>query len=138
MTPLEKLAARLRNLSAANAPLPGKKDFIFAERALVRKNIPLLPPAYVDFLKNCNSFRGEGCALFGILPGTQNSLDIVNINFAAFLPPEKEVVILGENEFDFLVFCKTSGTYLIIDKEDLEVLEEYTELEKAICNILKL
>ena len=135
---MKNLTARLRLLTPLPPPEPTAEEIIFAQRALTRFHIAPLPAGYISFLKDCNSVAAEGSSLFGILPAPENPRDIVNANIAWRLPGAAFQIILGENEFDLLIYNHRAGCYQIIDKEDLEVLEEYSELEKAICNILKI
>lgn len=135
---MKKLTARLRLLTPLPPSAPSAEEIIFAQRALTRFHIAALPAEYVSFLKDCNAVAAEGSCLFGILPAADNARDIVNANIAYNLPDKNFQIILGENEFDLLIYNHRTERYQIIDKEDLEVLEEYSELKKAICNILKI
>lgn len=122
---------------AVTAPEFSAENLIFAQRALNRLFIAPIPQEYIIFINLQNSFECSGCRLYGILPGNGNPLDIVNANLCAGLPDSNKKIVLGENEFDYLVFNYDCDAYQIVDKEDFEVLEEYTDLETALNHILK-
>ena len=65
-------------------------------------------------------------------------MDIVNINIFYQDKLPKNNLLIAENEFDFLIYDASHQVYKIIDKQDLNVLEEYASFEQAIENIIKI
>lgn len=135
---MKELAQRLSKRQNESKKLPDLSFLIYANKALERFHYCGLPQAYAEFLKECNGFQGEGCCLYGIYPEQGNFNDIVNANRGSGDFSNKTRIILGENEFDYLIYDKAKEEYQIVDKNDKEVLEEYNDLEEAIIHILKL
>ena len=114
------------------------EELIFAQKALTKFGIAAMPKAFVDLLHHINTLSLEGRHLFGIKPEPLNFMDIVNVNVFQKLASSVDNIILGDNEFDFLVYNQPHQKYLIVDKSDNKVLEEYSDLSSAIYNILKI
>ena len=114
------------------------EELIFAQKALSKFGIAAMPKDFVELLHHINTLSLEGRHLFGIKPEPLNFMDIVNVNVFQKHVSSADNIILGDNEFDFLIYNNLRQSYLIIDKTDNKVLEEYSDLASAIYNILKI
>ncbi|MBO4284674.1 MAG: hypothetical protein J5895_00370 [Alphaproteobacteria bacterium] len=104
-------------------PLEAAK-LIVAQKALAKEGYPLLPADFIDFLKICNGVKGEDSAVLGIEPEDM-LLDIVSFNKAHNAANCK--VILGYDDFCFLVFDASKQCYLLLDREDGEELDDFSK-----------
>lgn len=108
------------------APLP-EKDILLTQRELVREGYPFLPLSYLKFLQAANGVMGVDSALLGIPPTANGELDIVAYN--VMFNQTNNMVIIGYDEFNFLVYNHAVQKYQLIDREDNLVIEEFTEDE---------
>ena len=108
----------------AGEPLE-KEAVIVAQKVLYNMGMDFIPQSYVAFLKHYNGIKANGSFLFGAT--VDDDLDIIDQNEQ--LPRPENVILLGCNEFDYLVYNYVLREYQIIDREDFEVLEKYTEKE---------
>lgn len=111
---------------------------ILCQKELVQNGNAMLPDAFLELLHNFNAVSYDGARIFGIAPDKKIFMDIVLANQMSPLAGKQNMVVLGCDEFDYLAYNTQAQTYQIIDKEDLEVLEEYSEIEPAIRHILKI
>lgn len=98
---------------------------IVAQKLLVNSGLDFIPESYINFLKNYNGLKADGAYLFGA--SIDDDLDIVDKNEQ--MPKPFGTLLLGYNEFDSLVFNYQQGLYQIVDREDLKVLDSYSEKE---------
>lgn len=112
-------------------------DFILTQQILKQHNIAPLPQDFITFLKSYNGFENNGGTICGIYKN-KNIDDISILNTSILHPLHKDLVFLGYDDFDYLAYNQRHQVYQIIDKDDLEVLEEYTDLSLAIQHILKI
>ncbi len=134
---MDQLITKLQSLAPQSTGV-SSEDLIFAQKALTKFGIGAMPADFVKILHHVNSLNLEGCRLFGVIPEPLNFMDIVNVNVVQKLPDAGDKIILGDNEFDSLVYVHSKQCYQIIDKSDNEVLEEYKSIEPAIYDILKI
>lgn len=120
------------------APELNAAEIIKCQKSLIKHEIAPLPEAYVEFLHHCNGLRYNGACLSSIYPEQTLFIDILSLNLLLHHPLHRDLIILGFNEFDYLAYNLKWQVYQIIDKDDLEVLEEYTELELALNHFLKI
>ena len=114
------------------------ETLIFAQKALTKFGIAAMPKDFIELLHHINTLSLEGRHLFGVKPEPLYFMDIVNVNVFQKLASAADNIILGDNEFDFLIYNQSRQSYLIVDKSDNKVLEEYSDLPSAIYNILKI
>lgn len=108
-----------------------------AQRILVDNKISPIPNSFLNFLEHFNGIAYNGGEIFGVRPPNNLAGDIVDINLEQEVFIKSKYIILGIDDFDYLVFNNEKSLYQIVDKTDLEVLEEYSEVERAISYILK-
>lgn len=112
-------------------------QIINCQKQLRQNNIAPIPEAYLELLHIYNGLYLNGTWLAGIHDDRTN-LDLCLLNIQAKHPLSRDIIILGCDDFDYLAFNHKWQAYQIIDKDDLEVLEEYQQLEQALNHLLKL
>lgn len=118
-------------------PVDSRK-IILCQKELMKNQIAPIPNPFLELLHTYNAISYDGAEIFGISPNEKFFLDILKANQMSPFTDKTKFVVLGCDEFDYMVYNTTNSTYQIIDKEDLEVLEEYTEIEQALYHILKI
>ncbi len=136
---MENLIKQLAVLSGAkfNPPV-ASEDIILCQKDLAQNDLSPLPSDFLTFLHHCNGFAYQGAFVFGIQPFDDYFADILSENALADLPDDKNLVILGSNEYDYLAYNAESCSYQILDKHDFSVLTEYDNCADAIRHILRL
>lgn len=106
--------------------------------SLSENNIAPIPAEYQRFLLYCNGLSYQGSYLGGIYPQSDTLTDLLRLNKKIHHPLSHDLIILGFNEMDYLGYNHKWQVYQLIDKQDLEVLEEYAEIEPALNHLLKI
>ena len=116
------------------APL-AVKDVIEAQKDLVKAGLCFLPEALIELLKIHNGIKGEDGAVLGINP-KDDTLDIVRFNKAH--NTSKHKVIIGYDDFAFLVYDEAKKKYLLLDRSDGLELDDFleNELTSAVSSVL--
>lgn len=136
---MQKLVKQLKVLSDANAGTPvDRTQIILYQKQLQENDFTTLPNEYVELLHHFNAFAWNGSFLYGIKPFKDFFLDILNENVLSFHPLPSINLILGNNEYDYLVWNCADMRYQIIDKETFMVLNTYSTLADGIRHILKI
>ncbi|MBR1604941.1 MAG: YrhA family protein [Alphaproteobacteria bacterium] len=112
-------------------------DFITLQQTLKQKKYALLPSDFIDFLHLYNGLSYNGLTICGIYP-QDTYQNILTLNQKNKHPLHKDIVFLGYNETDFLIYNQKHNVYQMIDKADLQVLEEYTTFSNTLEYILKI
>ncbi len=117
------------------APLDAK-DLILLQKNFAKNNYPMLPLSFLHFLQHANGISTGESVILGINDGAGEVPDIVMYN--QMFNQTNDQVIIGYDDFDFLVYNHTSQKYQLIDREDNVVVEEYAEddLEYALTSVL--
>lgn len=105
---------------------------------LKENNIASIPQDYLKLLQQYNGLNYNGGWLAGIHPRHNQFIDLCRLNIQVRHPLSQDTIILGVNDFDYMAFNHKWQVYQIIDKDDLEVLEEYQQIEPALNYILKI
>ena len=118
-------------------PLP-VKDIIYMQTDLLANGLPAVPTSFLDILHEANGISYMNADIFGIFPQEDYIKDIVAENLR--LDADENILVLGASEMDFLVYKPQKKVYQILDRDDLEVLEEYEEKNvlKAVKAFLKI
>lgn len=136
---MHKLVEQLNSLSDAHAGKPvDTAQIILCQKQLRENDIAALPEEYIRLLHHFNAFSRNGGFLYGIKPFKDFFLDIVGENMLAFHPLACLNVVLGCNEYDYLVWNCADACYQIIDKSDFMVLYTYADCADAVRHILKI
>lgn len=101
-----------------------------------KKELPELPSEFADFLKECNGVRGCCCEIFAMNPDGPFS-DILSENLRAGMGGS-DGIILGYNDFDFLVYDSENREYQLRDKDGMEISASYQNWEDAAAALLPL
>lgn len=96
---------------------------IVAQKVLYNMGLDFIPASYVAFLRYHNGIKANGCYLFGAT--VDDELDIIDKNEQMQRP--NDTIILGYNDFDLLCYNYADKEYQIIDREDFEVIDSYTD-----------
>ncbi len=100
-----------------------QKDVIETQKELVKMGYPFLPLEFIGFLKNYNGLKGEDCGILGISPADR-VLDILVFN--EIHNGSKDMVILGYDDFCFLVYDEVQKDYLLVDRQTGDELESFS------------
>ncbi|MBR6409298.1 MAG: hypothetical protein IKS23_03560 [Alphaproteobacteria bacterium] len=111
------------------------KNVIEAQKELVKSGYPFLPLEFISFLKSYNGLRGEDSAILGVLP-RDKGLDIITFN--EIHNGSKDMVILGYDDFCFLVYDELQKDYVLVDRETGDELESFSAegLPEGLSSIL--
>ena len=136
---MNRLFECLRQISPDRLGKPvNTKKIILAQKELIQNGNAAIPESFLQFLRRYNGISYDGARIFGIATEGRIFLDIVPANQMSPFSGQNNLIILGCDEFDYLANNTECQQYQIIDKEDLEVLEEHSEIEPAILHILKI
>ncbi len=136
---MNNIIQHIKQITVAHLASPvNTQKIILCQKELTQNGNAMLPNAFLDILHSFNAVSYDGARIFGINPESKVFMDIVLANQMSPLAGKQNMVLLGCDEFDYLAYNAQTQTYQIIDKEDLEVLEEYSEIEPAIKHILKI
>ena len=133
---MQKLLDTLPRLKKANSKL-SNTSIINLQQQLKHQNFAPLPLEFTKFLHIYNGLNYNDGVICGIYE-ENNHQDISSINKSISHPLHKDLIFLGYDNFDYLAYNQKHQIYQIIDKSDLEVLEEYSDLSNAIQHILKI
>ena len=102
---------------------------------LLQSGFHPLPESFISVLKICNGVKSEGGILLGIAP-KEKSFDIADFNKLHNHSTQK--IILGYDDFAFLVYDFTRQCYLLIDRHDGLELDDFKENEllSALISVL--
>ena len=103
------------------------KDVIQAQKELVREGFPFLPTDFLEFLRHYNGVKAADSAILGIPPLPHPDLDIKSFNQEFNTDSDK--VILGYDDFGFLIYDSQNKVYQLVDRGGVMVLEEFAEDE---------
>lgn len=112
------------------------KDIISVQKALTRQGLPVLPSAFINFLRHYNGVKSQDSHILGIAPVSDEQEDIVSFNDE--YNQSSDMVILGYDDFGYLVYNTSTKTYQLVDKEGGMVIEEFfeDELEYALISVI--
>ena len=133
MSELFQLLAQNADLKKENPLSP--KDIISTQKELAHAGFPMIPEKFILLLRHFNGIKGEDSAVLGISPENK-SLNIVAFNKAHNHSTQK--IILGYDDFAFLVFDSTEQKYFLLDRTDSAELDDFldSEFSSAISSIL--
>ncbi len=136
---MQKLVKQLSALPGANSGKPvDTARIIRCQKQLRENDFAPMPDEYTELLHHFNAFAWNGSFLYGIKPFKDFFLDLVGENMLAFHPMPALNLILGCNEYDYLVWNCADFRYQIIDKSEFMVLNTYADGARAIRHILKI
>ncbi len=110
-------------------------DIIITQKELKQKKGVVLPEEVINFLHHFNGFSYDGGQIYGIYNPDVLTNNIITENQKNNI---KNCIVLGHNEFDYLVYNNILNNYQILDKEDFEILEEYLDFDDGFSYIIKI
>ena len=111
------------------------RDIIEAQKDLLQSGFQPLPESFISVLKICNGVQSEGGILLGINPN-DNLLNISEFNKTHNQSTKR--IILGYDDFAFLVYDFERQCYLLLDRHDGLELDDFkqNELLSALISVL--
>ena len=92
-----------------------------------------LPPDYVALLRYVNGAFSDRALLFGVMPESWPGLeDVVTQNERYNSDVFGEMILLGTNDFDWLVYDAAQEEYQIRERQGMTVIENFADLEQAL------
>lgn len=131
---VDALSDLLLDLGLCTSPAT-QQQIIFAQKELFDRHLPALPKDFAELLKFINTFEYNGVALFGI-NNHSYLLDVVAENSALDLG--NDILVLGRDEFSYLVYDSSREQYQILDQQSLQSVKNCKNLEQAIRYLFKL
>ncbi len=101
-----------------------------------RSRLAELPDDFANFLKECNGVRGSGCEIFAVNPDGPFS-DLIHENLKNAMA-DTGALILGYNDFDYLVYDSEAVLYQLRDKNDMALNGNYADWDSAAAALLPL
>ena len=132
-----ELLKLIRKNKGTKTELPlQKKDVIAAQKELNKDGYFSLPVEFIRFLEKCNGVEGVDSAILGIPPVQNQALDLMAFNKVKNTP--QGMIILGYDDFCFLVFDNHQEQYALISHDLQTTLEtfEKEEWEDALLSII--
>ncbi len=113
------------------------KDLILLQKHLAEQGFSQLPESFINILHISNGISYNTGDILGAFPQTSAIKDLLSENIR--LSHDGNILILGKSEMDFFIYNSEKKVYQIVDRDDMEVLNEYEdkEVEQAICAFLK-
>lgn len=111
------------------------RDIIEVQKSLLQAGFHLLPECFIKLLKIHNGIQSQSGAVLGIAPENK-SLDILSFNKLHNHSTQK--IIIGYDDFAFLIYDFKRQAYFLIDKHDNMELDDFLEDEllSAISSVL--
>lgn len=112
-----------------------EKDVIELQKNLLLNNYPQLPKMFIDFLKEFNGIKTSYTTILGINPDHKN-LDLLSFNQE--MNARNENLILGFDDFAYLVFDGKHNQYLLISRDNMDIIEDFLpeDFEFALNSII--
>jgi hypothetical protein len=118
-----------QKIDSLGTPLSGQALEALRKR-LETAGLPCLPPAVALLLRRYNGLKNNETLVFGDF-ADKPEYDMISRtleNAAA-----KDVLILGCDDLSVLIWYGSKKTYLLLDKETAEVVEDFTEDETELA-----
>ena len=115
---------------------PDTKLIIRTQQDLRFNHLPQLPDDFVELLHHVNLFECDGVALFGVNPRSYY-LDVFAENVQLELERHNDILVLGRDEFSFLIYNAPLDGYQIVDKDNLAVVKNCKNLLFALHALFK-
>ena len=111
------------------------RELIEEQKKLLQSGFKTLPENFINLLKTSNGIQSEAGTILGIWPQNSNR-DISAFNLAHNRSTQK--IILGYDDFAFLVYDFERRLYLLIDRQDGIELDDFleSELPSALISVL--
>lgn len=124
-----------RHEDVYTAPATDNRRIILYSLHLADFGLPAIPQEYQILLAEFNGITFDGTNLMGINPEGP-FYDILDENLA--IDTDDETLVLGFDEFDYLIWNPQSSRYQIVDIIDRVSFGEFAALEPALKRFLKI
>ncbi len=100
-----------------------------AQSFLMKSEMPKLPDDYVDFLHITNGLVYRGVIFYGTSAVEEEKMpDMVSANQEFMENYEsRDLVVIGNDRHTLFVYNRETDMYEIVDKEDLDLIDEFEE-----------
>lgn len=112
------------------------RNIMIAQSLLRQNGLPVFPEDFSELLGLYNGLFHEGASLWGIKPSNSIFFDIVEENLS--LNPPSDLLILGFDEWDYLVYNEDEEAYQLNDKNDFTMLYQSKDLAYILHRLLKI
>ena len=114
------------------------KYIILMQKKLTAEGLPIVPESFLKVLHLSNGITFNDAYILVIFPNISSNRDIFEDNIR--LHADGSTLLLGLSGFDFFVYKPEVKKYQILDRDDLSVLEEFSEenVFDAIIDFLKI
>ena len=107
-------------------------------RGMVEAGFAALPEEYIELCGHFNGLWADGAQIYAIDPEEGFLEDVLTKNDEWIYATSPQQLVLGENDFDFLVYDAEEEVYLMVDKDYGKSGRKFEELERAAANLLGL
>lgn len=129
---LEKIAsAEIGKNDAANP-----SDIAMARVELKKSGLPNLPEEYSQVLLKFNGLSNEGAVLLGVEKGNNFFPSVVTYNQDFFKGAKTDFLILGYDNFYYLIFDEKDNKYKIVDQDDFEEITSSAEISDCLAYLM--
>lgn len=92
-----------------------------------------LPSAYSTLLRYVNGAYGDEVSLFGVLPDGGAGLKDIVVQNEAYSLEDNNLLLIGENVSEWLVYDNAKALYCVVDKQDLSEVNSFIDFEDAVA-----
>ena len=110
--------------ASLNEPLD-TKEIILLQKELVKNKVAMIPSSFLPLLHISNGFSYNTADVYGIFPKRKKIKDFLSENIR--LQADKDIVVLGCSDEYFFAYDLPEKKYVLLDRDDMQVLEEYPD-----------
>lgn len=103
------------------------------QKKLQKAGYPIVPSEFLAFLNVHNGILTEDYVVLGIEP-MNKSIDLLNFNLEHNTPGHR--LIIGYDEFVFLVYDDLENKYILVDRYVGDDLDDFEDMEAALSSII--
>ncbi len=105
-------------------------------KLLSLQKLPLVPDKWLALLKEFNGLWHDGAAILAVAPDGSVFGDI--LEYSLHDAPIPGVLVLGYDEFEYLLYDETVHKYQFYDKAEGNITYQTAEAEAAAARLLKI
>lgn len=106
--------------------------------ACKKKDYPDIPDDYWDFMARFNGLYYNGATLYGLKPEIKAFPDVLKANQNLFFNIGFDIVAIGENDMDYLIYDGDDEEFKVIAKSDETVWKHTPDFTAALECLLHL
>ena len=111
-------------------------DLSLARIALKKSDLPNLPEEYSQVLLKFNGLSNEGAVLLGVEKGNNFFPNVITYNQNFFKGTKTDFLILGYDNFYYLIFDEKDNKYKIVDQDDFEEITSSAEISDCLTYLM--